>query len=38
MMVGRGKEEHYCGLLGLWETFGGGDIVKIPWDGSYSFG
>ena len=34
---GRGTDEHVSGLLGLWETFGGGVGFQIPWEGAHSF-
>ena len=30
-------EDHYGCLLGLRETFGGGVIIYIPWEGADSF-
>ena len=35
---GRGVEEHDGGLLGLWETFGDGFIIQIPWEVADSSG
>ena len=32
-----GSEDHYGCLLGLRETFGGGVIIYIPWEGADSF-
>ena len=35
---GRGTDEHGSGLSDLWETFGGGDSVQIPWLGDQGIG
>ena len=37
IVVVRVAEEHYSGLSGLQETFGGGVRFLITWEGSYSF-
>ena len=34
----RGSDEHGSGLLGIQETFGDGDGVKIPWEGIHGIG
>ena len=36
-VVGRGTEYHNGRLPGLRETFGGGFMIQIPWEGSDSF-